>query len=133
MIRYRTGDRGKFLPNTCTCGMKGKVLELQEGRENDWIQMKNGERRTAYIFVRVIEIVNEMTDNAIKQYQILQKGYDQFEVKLVCRSWNEEMEQLFVRLLREKELPNAQVEFQREDNLFPEETGKRRFFRNLIK
>lgn len=132
LIRYRTGDRGKLLPNTCTCGMKGKILELQEGRENDWIQMKNGERRTAYIFVRVIEIVNEITDNAIKQYQILQKEYDQFEVKLVCRSWNEEMKQLFVRLLQE-EIPYAQVEFQREDNLFPEGTGKRRFFRNLIK
>ena len=112
--------------------MKGKILELQEGRENDWVQMKNGERRTAYIFVRVIEIVNEITDNAIKQYQILQKEYDQFEVKLVCRSWNEEMKQLFVRLLQE-EIPYAQVEFQREDNLFPEGTGKRRFFRNLIK
>ena len=109
-----------------------KILELQEGRENDWVQMKNGERRTAYIFVRVIEIVNEITDNAIKQYQILQKEYDQFEVKLVCRSWNEEMKQLFVRLLQE-EIPYAQVEFQREDNLFPEGTGKRRFFRNLIK
>lgn len=28
LIRYRTGDRGKLLPNTCTCGMKGKILEL---------------------------------------------------------------------------------------------------------
>ena len=42
------------------------------------------------------------------------------------------MKQLFVRLLQE-EIPYAQVEFQREDNLFPEGTGKRRFFRNLIK
>lgn len=132
LIRYRTGDRGRILSNTCSCGMKGKLLVLQEGRENDWIRMKNGERRTAYIFVRIIEIINKITDNAIIQYQIIQKDFDRFIVRLVSRGWKKEMGQMFVQLLREKEMPNAQVEFQMANHLLPEETGKRRFFQCLM-
>lgn len=131
-IRYRTGDRGRLCLNCCSCGMKGKILVLEEGRENDWIRMRSGERLTAYVFVRAIEVVNEMTDNSILQFQIIQKDFDNFLIRFATNRWKKEYETMFVRQLAQDELLKAKFEFRIERNLFPEETGKRRFFLSMM-
>ena len=56
LIRYRIGDRGCLCDESCSCGNKGKVLQLASGRANDWIlyETEDGrlEKITPNVFVR---------------------------------------------------------------------------------
>lgn len=79
LIRFRVGDRGKLLSHrTCTCGNSNKILELRNGRQNDWIKRKDGTRVHAYAVMQIMNEVNYEMDGEILQYQIIQKAYDMF-------------------------------------------------------
>jgi phenylacetate-coenzyme A ligase PaaK-like adenylate-forming protein len=41
LIRYRTGDRSRFIPGDCPCGTKLKTLEKVSGRFSDFVRFGN--------------------------------------------------------------------------------------------
>lgn len=131
-IRYKTGDKGSVECNTCSCGNKGRILHLREGRDNDWILTRDGRKINAYVFMRAIEAVNALTDHCIIQCQVIQNDYEAFEIRLVLDEPLEEVPRLFVENIGQMELRNADYQFFVCDGLMPEETGKRRFFLNKI-
>ncbi len=80
MIRYRTGDIGRLSTEPCTCGRQLPVLMDVIGRANDLLRATDGSPvHGAYIG----NIVRE--DPAVAQFQFIQHGLRQFELKLVCR------------------------------------------------
>lgn len=140
-IRYETGDTGVLLPsNQCECGCDSPILKLTNGRNNDLVFNKDGTKIHSYIFVKVIEIINDITDDMIKQFQVVQKSYECFVVKLVIVNDSElnEVEKsmickLFLDNLSQSTLSGSQFVFEFNDTLLPSETtGKLRYFINEI-
>lgn len=86
-VRYMIGDRGRLYHNiNCECGKTETILELTSGRSSDMIRLRNGEKLSPFTFARVVNIINERLQQGIYQYQIVQKGIDNFEVYLVADS-----------------------------------------------
>ncbi len=130
MIRFRVGDRGIISSKKCKCGGENEIFELASGRINDYIVTRDGLKINSYVFVRAIYAVNSCLQQEIKQFSIIQKDYDRFQVKLVTESTKERgaIEKIFLDNIYQKELENAVYEFEFYDTLFPGETGKVKYF-----
>lgn len=133
LIRYKIGDIGQITDKTCSCGNKAPILSLMSGRKNDFVLCEDGTQITAYSFVRAIDNVNVITDGVIKQFHIIQKKINKFEVKFVVDIDEEydtyQLERLFIDSIQEDRLYDAEYEFVYENELFPnDKTGKFSYF-----
>lgn len=83
LIRYETGDRGKLYRNyKCECGKCGNILNLSSARSVEYILFKDGRRiNSAVVYCALVE-VNKILGDIIVQFQIIQKNYNEFHVKL---------------------------------------------------
>lgn len=135
-IRYDIGDKGKLYTNgNCSCGCKGKVIELSSGRNNDYILLVDGERIGSYIFVGIFDKINAYTDGAILQFYVEQTNYEEFHIML-CK--DEEVEEksiieIFQVYINESCLRNAKFSFVFTDELFEVRgSGKHMYFKNVM-
>ncbi len=99
-----------------------------KGRRNDWIRTEEGEKINPYAFIRAVEAVNFLTDHSVIQYQIIQRDYKEFLVKLVVDEPMEEIIQIFLDNIGDEKLKQASYQFAFYDALFPDDTGKMRCF-----
>lgn len=129
-IRYETGDIGSIRNSTCSCGHKGKILDLKSSRKDEWIIMENKEKVNPYVFVRAVIAVNEIYDKCIFQFQIIQTNYNKFRVNLALEEKPENIEKCFISNIGHITLRDADYDFHYYDALFPELTGKRKFFKS---
>lgn len=113
MIRYKVGDFGRIVPGTCKCGAKSKIIELASGRSNDFVTDREGNKLSAFIFVRCVENVNRMYEHAILQFQVVQNDFNEFEVILVIdKEFNfNGIADCFMNNLWQDSLRNAQFKF----------------------
>lgn len=140
-IRYETGDQGLLLPpNKCKCGCNSPILKLTKGRSNDWVLNSDGSKVHSYIFVQIIETINDLMDNIIRQFQIVQENYGAFTVKLVIEHNKNKLEldktmicKLFTENILQNSLAGSNFFFEFYESLFPNErTGKLRYFISRI-
>lgn len=138
-IRYETGDTGiMYNSDYCKCGDKHKVLKLTNGRKTDLIDLPSGETVNAYIFVSVIERMNQYLDGCIKQFQIIQESYNIFVVKLIVdedyKKSIDLLKQIFISLIQQDSLFKTMPEFIFEiyEDLFLGENGKLSYFINNV-
>lgn len=136
-IRYDIGDRGSLRKNTkCSCGCHNDILQLKSGRSNDYVLFKNGDRGTSYIFVRILDMVNYRTDQAVIQYMIEQTDYGKFTVMLRIDDeiGEEDVIEAFYESVDDANLKDAVFDFQfREEMPSSCEHGKYAYFRNRMK
>lgn len=130
-IRYKIGDKGKMIYNhNCNCGSQKPLIELNMARENDWIYNKDGTKCHSDLFCSVIDKINLALEQAVIQFQIVQKDYHEFDVYLVADSEEETdmIQQLFLQNY-EKYQERSRFHFFFVDNLYPsEKTGKLAWF-----
>lgn len=128
LVRFCLEDNGEIWRNMkCSCGNRGDVLKLKEGRKNDWIIMKNGKKVHSYTLMQIIHRINYLMDGGIIQYQIRQKNYQQFVVLLVLeeKEYFKEIEFRIEEKFRERLGKETQVDLILSDMLLPtEKTGK---------
>jgi phenylacetate-CoA ligase len=67
LIRFRTGDRGRLLPDRCACGLHLKRMGVVVGRVVDMLQLAGGDRLSPYALTIAIEDVP-----GIRRYQVEQ-------------------------------------------------------------
>ncbi len=135
-IRYDIGDRGKICSNKeCQCGGKGKIIELATGRKNDYVMFPDGEYSTSYIFVRIFDMVNNITDGAIIQFYVEQNAYDEFDIT-ICKDDDVDEKSIienFYLCIENEYLYNSKFKFQFCENLFEVRgNGKYMYFKNNI-
>lgn len=131
LVRYKIGDRGRFLSSKCQCGDKGKILQLTAGRNNDWVIDREGNYLNAYIFVRCVENVNKLFEHVILQFQVIQHDFDDFTINLVldeeCNP--DEICHYFMENLWQSSLLGAKFNFQFYFKLMPDmKSGKLKWF-----
>lgn len=101
-IRYKVGDRGRMRDGSCCpCGNSAPVVELTEARDNDFIINEDGSRLHSDILAHAVEMTNLVLEFSIVQYQIVQKGYSDFDIFLVLDDEEEKGEaaRLFLQSL----------------------------------
>lgn len=130
-IRYKIGDKGKIIHNhKCPCGSQEPMIKLNMARENDWIYNRDGTKCHSDLFCSVIDKINLALQQAVIQYQIIQKDYNEFDVYLVIDE-EEEMDmiqQLFLENY-EKYQEKSRFHFFFVNCLYPsEKTGKLAWF-----
>lgn len=127
-VRFNLEDRGRILRNkNCSCGRCTDVLELFAGRMNEWICCKNETNIHSYTLVQIIHQANYEMDGLIIQYQIVQRAYDRFEIRLVLEEQDHflEIEEYLKWRFQEKLGDESQVEIRFSDVLLPSaKTGK---------
>lgn len=130
-IRYGIGDIGSLEENHCSCGHKGRILNLRSGRKDDWIRMEDGQKVNPYVFVRAVDAVNAIYDRCIFQFQVIQTAFRNFQVLLAVDEEEEQVniQQCFVDNIGHTALKGAEYEFCFYEKLFPEINGKRKFFK----
>ncbi|MGD2248403.1 MAG: hypothetical protein PVF58_08340 [Candidatus Methanofastidiosia archaeon] len=77
-IRYDLGDIGVPSDDICECGWNFKLMELLEGRKDDFLVMPNGYLMSPRKVVPVVEITP-----GIKEFQIVQKTRDTITIYMV--------------------------------------------------
>jgi len=78
LIRFRTGDRGRFLPGRCSCDLPLRRLGVVTGRDVDMLQLTGGTRLSPYALTTAIEDVP-----GVRRYQVVQTEEETLLVKVV--------------------------------------------------
>ena len=131
LIRYGIGDRGSIEENTCSCGHNGRILKLRSGRKDDWVWMEDGRKINPYVFIRAVEVVNAIYERSIFQFQVIQRAYQDFLIRLaVDEEETVDIRYCFLENIGDEELKDAQYEFSFYEKLFPDMNGKRKFFKS---
>ena len=132
-VRYRIGDVGRINRELkCKCGNCNEVLELTVGRNYNYILCEDGSEINAYIFVRAVENINLLLDDIVRQFQVIQKDINKFEVRLYLDGGEnkESVKQIFEENILEDRLKNASFEYSFEKEYLVEEFGdKLMYFR----
>jgi phenylacetate-CoA ligase len=83
-IRYSIGDIG-YLDSklVCPCGNKNPVLNLKCGRINEFAILPNGNKIFSGVFMYIVEKINEKYESLIKQFKVIQKDKEYFDVYFV--------------------------------------------------
>ncbi len=75
-LRYDTGDRARMATHQCACGLPGRTIESIDGRNEDYVLLKDGTR-----LGRLDHIFKDMVN--IKEAQIRQSSIDRLDVLVV--------------------------------------------------
>lgn len=81
LVRYRIGDVGMPLAGSCSCGRALPMYRVTEGRRDDVIELRDGRRIGPRTLAPQIEEIR-----GFRQYRLIQRAPDRFEVLLVGES-----------------------------------------------
>lgn len=114
ILRYGTGDRGRWIKKSCSCGRTYPLFRV-EGRRDDFLKLGNGR----IIYMNFFHPIFYKHMDKVKQFQIIQETKSRVAVRLVPTSlFNKETENditgnikellgkgIRVKLFREKSIP----------------------------
>jgi phenylacetate-CoA ligase len=81
LLRYEIGDKGAPKEGDCPCGRGYPMMQVLEGRLDDFFILPNGREIPA---LRVFKTRLILDSNvAAKRYQIIQEDYDHFTIRVV--------------------------------------------------
>lgn len=126
-IRYDTGDKGRWIHKNCKCGNHNPIIEVCNGRDNDWIRKKNGELLHPYALLEMINEINLEENDCIIQYQLIQKELDYFQYRLVVKedTDRENLEKKLCYMTAGRLRQELNLEIRYYENLMPDiRTGK---------
>ena len=121
LVRYDTGDRATFEGHACSCGRPGRVVASLDGRQEDYIILKNGAR-----LGRMDHIFKDMVN--IREAQIRQRRIGEVNVLIVKGSQYLEADEALLR----KEMclrvgSDTAISIEYVDKIKRSSTGKIRF------
>lgn len=119
LVRYRIGDLGEIVRESCPCGRHTKILRQLQGKVGSFIA--NGDKRVP---TAAIAIAFEYLEG-IKNAQIVQNHPDRVCVKLAKRpDFNPGSEQFMVWELRKMLGESLHIDVEYVDDIPPESNGK---------
>ena len=81
LLRYRTGDRGTLLSETCSCGCSMPLLGVVTGRTADILVLRDGSRISPYALTCAIERVP-----GVLRYQVSQLDQARVRVRAILEA-----------------------------------------------
>lgn len=133
MIRYNTGDTGSLnFSHSCPCGSTAPILKLANSGRCYSIKTSS-EVFCSTELTYAVEKVNELLNNSILQYQVVQKTETDFEVYFVLKheyeNWKDAIRKSFIESIPSIDLRRKRWSFFFKDNIYPSKTtGKVSYF-----
>lgn len=131
-VRYGTGDRGQLFERE-TNGKKEVLLKLTKARKNDFLCLPDGTKIPPDILMKPIEMLNEVYENVVFQFQVRQTEADHLVLNVVMDNefMPEDFVQFYKEVLTEPWVYEMEFEFKFLEQIQPElDTGKVCWFSN---
>jgi phenylacetate-CoA ligase len=129
-IRYRTGDIGVLSDEKCACGRGLPLLEMIEGRKDEFLHLPSGGKISPRVFDPLDFIFHE---NVLK-FQIIQMKPDSFIIKVVPRpEYGDHVRKKLIREAKNCFPESISVEVVEVDDINRTGRGKLRAVLNKVK
>ena len=126
IIRYELGDLGRFSDKTCPCGRTLPLIELAGTRVSEMIVTKNGTSASSTFFDFMAK---SLIPHGLRQFRVIQKAIDLFHIQLVHKSQGDEKIEKMIREQVNKYIgDDMRIEFEYLDAMYPDKSGKLRYF-----
>jgi len=123
LIRYDIGDMGRFSEKKCSCGINLPLMEIVEGRKEDFIRTPQG------TLIHAAYLCYTLKDDAVQEFKMYQKGINKFLVQIVkSSSFNSSTEKQLAHRLRSVLGDGVTFDFEYLDRIPREASGKLRYF-----
>ena len=127
VIRYRVGDTGVLLEESCRCGRGLPLMRPTGGRTVDYFQLPDGTSVSPYAMTSALERVPGM-----KQFQLLQLATDRVAVRAVADPARRPTIEDEIRASLAGLLSSVELEIDLVDRIDPDRTGKFRVVSSRI-
>ena len=128
-VRYRIGDLGAPVDTACACGRTLPLMKLVATKVTDTVVNRQGRRFSSEIFDYINLGLVDKGIRGIKQFRVIQKRPEHFEVQVVKDT---QFSEAPVRFFREKMVEflgeEIVVDFVYVEHLSRDRTGKLRYF-----
>ena len=119
-IRYALGDIVVLSKEKCSCGRNFPIIELVEGRTNDFVTLASGKILTPLLLVLCLEKID-----GISQYKLVQEKMDTFNVQIIeGQNFTEATKEKIRKKLREILGGNAQINIDMVREIPKDKSGK---------
>lgn len=123
LIRYDIGDIGKQSDRECSCGIKLPLMEVVEGRKEDFLRTKEGK------LIHAAYLCYTLKEDTVYEFKMYQKAIDLFYVEIVkSPAFTENSEKVLERRLRFILGEDVHITFKYLDRIPREPSGKLRYF-----
>lgn len=123
MIRYNIGDIGSPSEETCSCGCTLPLMNIVEGRKEDFIKTKQGKMVHAAYLCYTLKV------DAVHEFKMIQKTIDHIDVQIVKSShFDNTTEQQLISNLRTSLGDSITITFEYLNQIPREPSGKLRYF-----
>ncbi|MXS79185.1 phenylacetate--CoA ligase family protein [Nitrosomonas sp. JL21] len=123
LIRYDIGDIGKPSVEKCSCGIELPLMEMVEGRKEDFIRKKNGE------LVHAAYLCYTLKEDTVHEFKMYQKETDWLNVQIVKSPFfTDASERKLEENLRSALGKDVRITFEYLDQIPREKSGKLRYF-----
>lgn len=123
LLRYDIGDMGKPSAKTCECGVTLPLMEIVEGRKEDFIKTKDGK------LVHAAYLCYTLKEDTVHEFKMYQKAIDNLLVQIVKSPiFDESTETKLENNLRTALGDDVQIEFEYLERIPREKSGKLRYF-----
>jgi len=128
LIRYEIGDMGRYSEQQCSCGVTLPVMDIVEGRKEDFIRTREGK------LVHAAYLCYTLKDDAVHEFKMYQKDLNRFLVQVVrSPSFIPESEKKLEHNLRTALGNDVTINFEYLERIPREASGKLRYFVSEIK
>ncbi|HEY3382162.1 MAG TPA: hypothetical protein VGK32_10370 [Vicinamibacterales bacterium] len=123
LIRYEIGDMGRYSDESCGCGVSLPIMEIVEGRVEDFIRTESG------TLIHAAYLCYTLKDDAIREFKMRQKALNSFVIQIVrSPSFSEGTEARVERNVRSALGQAVDIKFDYVDRIEREASGKLRYF-----
>ena len=123
LIRYDIGDIGRASTKTCSCGVTLPLMEIVEGRKEDFIRTTDGK------LVHAAYLCYTLKDDTVHEFKMYQKAIDKIHVQIVKSPlFNDQSEKMLENKLRTALSNDVQITFEYLERIPRERSGKLRYF-----
>ena len=132
LIRYKLGDYGELVDDTCECGRSLPILKGIHGRAYDVIHTSSGRRLHPEAIMYIFEGIQSKY-KAFKQFQVIQEKIDSFTANVVpTDKWSDSVAQMIQAVVKEKICDDITVECHIVDTIAREASGKMRVVKSRL-
>jgi len=123
LIRYEIGDIGRYTEKRCSCGINLPLMEIVEGRKEDFIRTQRGK------LIHAAYLCYTLKDDAVYEFKMYQQKLDRFLVQIVkSHLFNEDTQRKLENNLRSALGEGVMINFEYLERIPREVSGKLRYF-----
>ena len=123
LIRYDIGDMGRPSDKECSCGVNLPLMEIIEGRKEDFIRTKEGK------LIHAAYLCYTLKDDTVSEFKMYQKDLHTLLVYIVkSPAFNSITEKMLDKKLRTALGEDMKITFEYLDRIPREKSGKLRYF-----